>query len=95
MPADFRPVRKTLYSTEDLLLYLTGIPADAPRTARARRIEALAVPEPLREELTRISTGIDQLAPVAAAKPRRTTPPKARAAAQPADVPRRAAGRRS
>jgi hypothetical protein len=95
LPADFRPVRKTLYSTEDLLLYLTGIPAEAPRTTRARRIGALAVPEPLREELTRISTGIEQLAPVAVAKPRRTTPPKARAAAQPADVPRRAVGRRS
>ena len=30
---------------------------------RARRIEALAVPEPLREELMRISAGIEQIAP--------------------------------
>jgi hypothetical protein len=95
LPADFRSTRKAVYSTEDLLLYLTGIPVDAPRAARVRRIEALAVPEPLREELTRISAGIEQFAPVAASKPRRTTPPKARAAVQPADAPRRAAGRRS
>jgi hypothetical protein len=95
LPADFKSARKTVYSTEDLLLYLTGIPVDASRAARVRRIEALAVPESLREELTRISAGIEQLAPVAASKPRRTAPPKTRAAAQPTDPPRRAAGRRS
>jgi hypothetical protein len=96
LPADFRAARKTVYSTEDLLLYLTGIPVDAPRATRVRRIEALAVPEPLREELTRISTGIEQITPTfASSKPKRATSAKARAAAPPADAPRRAAGRRS
>ena len=96
LPPDFRAARKAVYSTEDLLLYLTGVPVDATRATRARRIEALAVPEPLREELMRISAGLEQIAPaVAATKPKRTTPPKARAAAQPVDTPRRAAGRRS
>jgi hypothetical protein len=95
LPADFRSARKSLYSTEDLLLYLTGIPVEASRVARARRIDALAVPESLREELTRISTGLEQVAPVAAAKPKRATQSKPRAAAQPVETSRRAAGRRS
>ncbi len=96
LPADFKSARKTMYSTEDFLLYLTGVPVDAPRSTRTRRIETLAVPESLREELTRISTGIEQIAPaVAASRPRRSTSPKARAAAQPSDTARRAAGRRS
>ena len=96
LPPDFRAARKAVYSTEDLLLYLTGVPVDAPRAVRARRIEALAVPESLREELTRISAGLEQIAPtVAVTRPKRTTPPKARAAAQPVDTSRRAAGRRS
>jgi hypothetical protein len=95
LPSDFRAARKTLYSTEDLLLYLTGIPVEGPRAARVRRIEALVVPDPLREELTRISAGLDQIAPpVAAAKPRRATA-RPRAAAQPVDTTRRAPGRRS
>jgi hypothetical protein len=96
LPADFRSARKGMYSTEDLLLYLTGIPVDATRAARARRIEALGVPESLREELTRISSGLEPVAPrVAAAKPRRATQPKARAAVHPVETSRRAPGRRS
>jgi hypothetical protein len=85
-----------VYSTEDLLLYLTGVPVDASRAARTRRIEALAVPAPLREELARISGGLEDLAPaVAASKPKRATTPKARAAVQPAEPARRGTGRRS
>jgi hypothetical protein len=96
LPPDFRSARKGVYSTEDLLLYLTGIPLDAPRTSRGRRIDALAVPDSLREELTRISAGVDPVAtPVAAAKTKRATQSKARAAAQPIEPSRRAAGRRS
>jgi hypothetical protein len=96
LPADFKAARRTVYSTEDFLLYLTGVPVDAPRAARARRIKALAVPQPLREELTRISTALEQNATaVAASKPKRATSPKARAAAQPVDSTRRAGGRRS
>lgn len=96
LPPDFRAARKAVYSTEDFLLYLTGIPVDATHAARTRRIEALAVPESLRDELTRISTGVEQIAPaVAASKPRRGASPKARAAAQPKDAGSRAMGRRS
>ena len=96
LPADFKAARRTVYSTEDLLLYLTGVPIDASRALRARRIEALAVPAPLREELARISAGMEDVAPaVAASKPKRATTPTARAAAQPTEPARRATGRRS
>ena len=96
LPADFKAARRTVYSTEDLLLYLTGVPVDAPRAARIRRIDALAVPASLREELVRISAGIEDVAPaVATSKPKRTASPKARAAAQPVEPQRRASGRGS
>lgn len=96
LPADFKAARRTVYSTEDLLLYLTGIPVDGTRATRGKRIDALSIPDALREELTRISTGIEQLVPaVANAKPKRTVPAKSRTAARPLDAPRRTAGRGS
>jgi hypothetical protein len=96
LPADFKAARRMLYSTEDLLLYLTGVPVDASRAARTRRIEGLAVPAALRDELVRISAGIEDASPtVASSKPKRATSSKARAAAPPAESPRRVTGRRS
>jgi hypothetical protein len=68
LPADFKSARKNIYSTEDLLLYLAGIPVDATTQTRSKRIAALAVPETMREELARISGEIDWTAGAAAAR---------------------------
>jgi hypothetical protein len=68
LPADFKSARRNNYSTEDLLLYLTGIPVDAPTQSRLKRIAALDVPEAMREELVRISGEVDAIHAAAAAK---------------------------
>jgi hypothetical protein len=44
------------YTTEDLLLYLTGLHRLATREARLERIGELALPAPMREELVRVVT---------------------------------------
>jgi hypothetical protein len=64
LPADFRSARKNIYTTEDLLLYLTGVPVDAPQQARLARIELLALPEALRDQLIRIA-GVAEETPTA------------------------------
>jgi hypothetical protein len=64
LPADFRSARKNIYTTEDLLLYLTGVPVDAPQQARLARIELLAIPEALRDQLVRIA-GVPEETPTA------------------------------
>ena len=56
LPADFRSARSNAYSTEDLLLYLAGVQVDATREARMKRIEALVVPDGLREQLVRLAS---------------------------------------
>ena len=61
LPPDFKGAQKNMYTTEDLVMYLAGIPVDAPRDVRQKRIAALAVPDTLKEELTRISGDIDTL----------------------------------
>ncbi|HYH42491.1 MAG TPA: hypothetical protein VD867_10935, partial [Burkholderiales bacterium] len=58
LPADFRSVRKDLYTTEDLLMYLAGVRIDVPRQARLKRIDAIKGPESMREELVRIATEV-------------------------------------
>jgi hypothetical protein len=95
LPADFRSSRKNIYTTEDLLLYLTGVPVDAPRQARLGRIELLAIPEALREQLVRIA-GVPQemSSPVVSQAPA-PKPPTAKPRRQ-ADLPKRVTtGRRS
>lgn len=77
LPGDFRSVRRSVYTTEDLLLYLAGVPIDVPREARLKRIAALEVPEKLREELVRLASaeGIDNAQPaLQTAKPAVTRP---------------------
>jgi hypothetical protein len=93
LPPDFKSTRKNLYTTEDLLLYLAGVPLDAPREARLVRIEALAIPQPMREQLIRISNAT-ALLPRSESK---TANGKASAPArETVDLPNRAlAGRRS
>ena len=56
MPADFKSAYKNIYTTEDLLMYLAGVPLDLPRDARLKRIAALKVPENMREQLVRIAS---------------------------------------
>jgi hypothetical protein len=64
LPADFKPARKGMYTTEDLLLYLAGVRTDVPRQARLKQIAGLNVPDAMREELVRITRG-DQVADTA------------------------------
>lgn len=56
LPADFKSVRKNIYTTEDLLMYLAGVRIDAPREARLKQIGVLEVPESMREQLVRVAT---------------------------------------
>ena len=60
LPPDFKAVRKNLYTTEDLLLYLSGVQIDAPRELRVQKIQALSIPENMREELLRIASDIGE-----------------------------------
>jgi hypothetical protein len=72
LPSDFRSVRRNIYTTEDLLLYLAGVPIDVPREARLKRIAALDVPDALREELTRLASadGLESANASSGAEPR-------------------------
>jgi hypothetical protein len=52
LPGDFwRALYEKSYSTEDLLLYLTGMLALPNRAARLKRVGELNLPEPLREDV--------------------------------------------
>jgi len=60
MPADFPRTRSRLYyTTDDLLLYLTGLHELTTAQARANRIEQLTLPEYLREELWQLVDASD------------------------------------
>jgi hypothetical protein len=80
LPADFRGARSDMYTTEDLLMYLSGVPIDAASNARMKRIASLSAPEGLRDELERIAGDIDasraarQTAAAAAAAKTRARP---------------------
>ena len=90
LPADFKSVRKNIFTTEDFLMYLAGVRVDAPRQSRLKRIKALKVPKDLRDELVRIAT--TPATPTAV----RTAAAKPRASARPATpAQKRAARRRS
>ena len=68
LPRDFKGAQKNMYTTEDLLMYLAGVPVDAPRDVRQKRIAALAVPDVVREDLARISGDIASMQAADAAK---------------------------
>lgn len=66
------------HTTEDLLLYLTGLNTRTTDAARQRRLDAIGGPPALQEELVRLTAKLAESSPVvAAAKP----PVKRRAAA--------------
>ena len=55
LPHDFdRAALKTIYTTDDLLLYLTGMNALSGKDARLKRADALALPENMREDVVRL-----------------------------------------
>jgi hypothetical protein len=96
IPGDFKSARKNIYTTEDLLFYLTGVQVDAPRAAQLKRIESLAVPQDMREELVRIATETETAQPVvaiAAGKPQPTATPRA-ATRRTVDLPKRVLAKR-
>jgi len=95
LPADFKSARKFVYTTEDLLLYLSGVPLNASREARMKRIESLTVPADMREQLVRLSGEVDSATPAVAETAPAPNPiavkPRGRSVA---DVPRRVLSRR-
>lgn len=68
------------HTTEDLLLYLTGLNTLTTDAARKRRLDAIGGPPALQEELVRLTAKLAESSPVVAtAKPpvkRRTAAPK-------------------
>lgn len=68
LPADFRQARAgERYTTEDLLIYLTGLHKLETRAARVARIHALDMPQNLRDELLRVVSSDDVTTEPAAA----------------------------
>jgi hypothetical protein len=57
-PDDTR-AQRTIYNTDDLLLYLTGLHGLRDREARLKRIDALALPADVREDVVRLVNTID------------------------------------
>jgi hypothetical protein len=84
LPPDFKGAQKNVYTTEDLLMYLAGVPVDAPRETRSKRIATLAVPVSFRDDLVRISGEIDATRAAETATPQRRT----------VDLPKRVLSRR-
>ena len=54
IPRDFERTSATAHTTDDLLLYLLGLHGLPTHAARMRRIEKLALPEPLREDVAQL-----------------------------------------
>jgi len=81
-PRNFpRVAGEDYHTTEDLLLYLTGLHALSTDAARQRRLAAISGPPVLQEELLRLTAKLAETPPlvIAAAKPpakRRATAPK-------------------
>ena len=94
LPAEFKSARKNVYTTEDLLLYLTGIEIDQSPATRNRSIEALAVPNAMKQELLRISSSLD-IAPAPSAQTAKPAGAKARSGSRSVvDLPKRVVSRR-
>ena len=84
LPAEFRPApSNAFYTTEDLLLYLTGLHQRTTHVARLERIGELKVPDELRDELLRLVNAIDADR-VAASSAREKLAAKDRPGARPA-----------
>jgi hypothetical protein len=76
---------ESYHTTEDLLLYMTGLSALTTDAARKRRVDAIGGPPALQEELARLTARLaEQQGEAAVAKP----PAKRRAAAAKSAVKR-------
>jgi hypothetical protein len=51
--------QKTIYTTDDLLLYLAGVFGMRERAARLKRIDELALPASIHEDVVRLATTVD------------------------------------
>jgi hypothetical protein len=56
---DHERAQKTIYNTDDLLLYLAGLHGLRDREARLKRIDELALPQDVREDVVRLVNTID------------------------------------
>ncbi len=56
---DHARAQKTIYTTDDLLLYLAGVQGLRDRNARLQRIDELALPADLREDVVRMVNSTD------------------------------------
>lgn len=83
-PRNFpRVAGEEYYTTEDLLLYLTGLHVPAAEAVRQRRISAIGGPPALQEELTRLTAQLAESSPVVVAAAEPKTPVKRRVRAAP------------
>jgi hypothetical protein len=78
------------HTTEDLLLYLTGLHVPRPDAARQRRIAALGGPPALREELERLTAQLAEQQRVAAVADAAKTPARRGTRITPGTAVRRA-----
>jgi hypothetical protein len=90
-PRNFpRVAGEEYHTTEDLLLYLTGLHVPRTDAARQRRIAALGGPPALREELERLTAQLAEQQRVAAVADTAKTPVKRGARTAPGTAVRRA-----
>jgi hypothetical protein len=98
LPPDFeRAALKSIYTTDDFLLYLAGLHGMRDREARLKRVDELALPDNLREDVIRLVNTVEPNNSIAqaivaspaapAAKIRATTRPAAKPAQQHAPQP--------
>jgi hypothetical protein len=89
VPRDFERALKSIYTTDDFLLYLAGMHGLPDRNARLKRVAELALPDNLREDMVRLvnTTDIADAEPAPAGKTParggRSAKPAAPSAAQP------------
>jgi hypothetical protein len=98
VPRDFERTSATAYTTDDLLLYLLGLQGLPTHAARMRRMERLALPEALREDVAQLVAALasDGTGVTADAGRGPNATPKGRRSAQPSGpvMPQRQARRR-
>jgi hypothetical protein len=85
VPSDFERSSGTAYTTDDLLLYLLGLHGLPNHAARMRRMERLALPEALREDVGQLVAAMagDSAGLTADAGRGQNAAPKGRRSAQP------------
>ena len=80
---DHERAQKTIYNTDDLLLYLAGLHGLRDREARLKRIDELALPLDVREDVVRLVNTIDMPGAGHTAASTAKTPTRGRRLAKP------------